>query len=122
MSLAEWPGDDWLRQAIVAGLSALIVQSLKFQPSGDMICMNADIWHVALKKICTIEEVDAPRIRSGFERLFGQVTEWPKPKELLDLMPPRPTRRALPEPPPTEEDRRRGKEKMNQLLQKMGIT
>lgn len=120
-ALSIWAEGDWLRWEIGAGLSALVAQSLKFQPGADMITMNADVWFVALKKICTIEEVDAPRIQAGFQRLFGQIAEWPAPKQLLALMPDRPPRRSLPMPEPTEADRQRGREVLQQLKDKMGI-
>lgn len=120
-ALSAWAGGDWLRVEIAAGLQALVAQSLKFQPGVDMITKNADIWFVALKKVCTIEEVDAPRIRTGFERLFSRISEWPAPKQLLDLMPARPVRRALPEPPISAEEHEKGMEKVRQLRDKMGI-
>ncbi|MDD2319155.1 MAG: hypothetical protein PHO83_03795 [Geobacteraceae bacterium] len=121
-ALNAWAEGDWLRWEIGTGLSALVAQSLKFQPGADMITMNADVWYLTLKKVCTIEQVDTPRIRAGFERLFGQVTEWPAPKQLIDVMPARPPRRSLPEPELTEADRQRGREVIQQLKDKMGIT
>jgi hypothetical protein len=121
VSLSEWAGNDWLRREISAGLQALVAQSLKFQPGADMIAMNADVWHVSLKKVCTIEPVDAPRIRAGFERLFGRVEEWPAPKQLLELMPARPPRQSLPMPELTEEERNRGRAALKTLKEKLGV-
>lgn len=121
VSLSEWAGNDWLRIEISAGLQALVAQSLKFQPGADMIAMNADVWHVSLKKVCTIEPVDAPRIRAGFERLFGRVEEWPAPKQLLELMPARPPRQSLPMPEPTEADRQKGLAVLKTLKEKLGV-
>lgn len=120
-ALEAWAGYDWLRREISAGLQVLVAQSLKFQPGADMIAMNADVWHLALKKVCTIEEVDAPRIRATFERLFAQVSEWPAPKQLLELMPARPARVSLPVPEPTEADRQKGREVLRELREKMSI-
>jgi len=120
-ALEAWAGDDWLCREIAAGLQALVAQSLKFAPGADLIAMNADVWFVSLKKICTIEEVDAPRIRAGFEKLFGQVQEWPAPKQLLELMPARPARVSLPVPEPTEADREKGREVLRNLREKMSI-
>lgn len=121
-ALSAWAEGDWLRWEIGIGLSALVAQSLKMQPGADMITKNADIWFVTLKKVCTVEEVDGPRIRAGFERLFGRIGEWPAPKQLLELMPARPPRQALREPPISEEEHQRGLEKIRQLKDKMGIT
>jgi hypothetical protein len=111
-ALSEWAGEDWLRQEISIGLKALVVQSLKNQPAAELITMNADVWHVALRtssKSLTIEEVDAPRIRVAFSKIFSTVTEWPAPKLLLDQLPTRPYRQSLPEPEETEEQRERGR-------------
>ncbi len=120
-TLADWAGNDWLRQEIAAGLQALVAQNLKFSPAGDMIARNADIWHLALKKVCFIEQIDAPRIRVGFERLFPEIKEWPAPAQLLEHMPRRLPQQSLPMPEPTEEDRRKGLEALSQLKAKMGI-
>lgn len=114
-TLAEWAEGDWLRAEIGAGLQALVAQSLKGQPGADTIALAADVWYVALRKKHDIEEVDAPRIRTGFERLFPTVTEWPTPKQLLALVPDRPARVSLPEPKPTEEQWQRGLEQARSL-------
>jgi len=113
--LAAWAGDDWLRIEICAGLQALVAQSLKFQPAAEMVTMNADVWHVALRRSLTIAEVDAIRIRKGFEKLFPTVTEWPAPKQLLALMPSRPPRVSLPEPKPTDEQIEQGRQSARTL-------
>lgn len=121
-SLAEWAGDEWLRREIAAGLQALVAQNLKFSPAGDMITRNADVWSLALRKVCFFEQLDAPRIRTGFERLFSQVKEWPAPAQLIELMPRRLPQQSLPVPEPTEEERQRGKEVFGQLKAKLGIS
>jgi len=120
--LSEWAGEDWLRRAISAGLQALVAQSLKGAPGVDTIARTADIWYVAMTRACTIEEVDTPRIRAGFERLFACVKEWPAPRDLLDLMPARPARVSLPAPEPTEADKRKGREVLRQLTEKFSIS
>lgn len=110
VALAAWAEGDWLRGEISAGLQALVAQSLKGQPAAETISLAADVWHVALRKTLDIQEVDTPRIRLGFERLFTQVTEWPAPKQLLNLLPSRPPRVSLPEPEKTDEEWSRGLE------------
>ena len=102
-ALAEWAGNDWLRQAIGEGLSALVAQNLKKAPAADAITLNADIWFQVLKSKCDIEEIDAPRIRRGFEKLFPKLEEWPAPKMLLEHMPPRPERAKIRHEPNPEE-------------------
>jgi len=120
-TLSDWAGNDWLRVEIAAGLQALVAQSLKFQPGVDIIAKNADVWFLALRNTCSIEQIDTPRLRTGFERLFSRVQEWPTPKQLLEQKPTRPPRQSLPIPEPTEEDRRKGLEMLGQLKDKMGI-
>jgi len=117
-ALSQWGGNDWLRMEIVCGLQALVVQSLKNQPAAELITMNADVWYVAMKKSLTVASVDAPRIRKGFERLFAKVQEWPAPKQLLELMPPREARVALPAPKPTEAEYQEGLVKARQLSER----
>lgn len=119
-SLVEWAVGDWLRGEISNGLQALVAQSLKGQPAADLITLNADVWHVALRKALTIEEVDAPRIRLGFEKLFQAVTEWPAPKQLLALMPSRPARVSLPAPKETAEQQEKGRHSARLLTEKYG--
>lgn len=114
-ALAEWSYGDWLRTEIGLGLSALIVRGLKNQPGADVITLTADTWHLALVKRCTVEQVDAERVRIGFERLLEGVLEWPQPKLLIDLMPPRSPRAALPAPKPTEEEYKRGAEELKKI-------
>lgn len=114
-ALAEWGKGDWLRNELALGIAALVVRSLKGQPGADIITLTADTWHLALVKRCTIEQVDADRVRSGFERLLEGVLEWPQPKLLLDLMPPRSPRLALTAPKQTEEQYQRGAEELQKI-------
>jgi len=114
-ALAVWAGEDWLRIEICAGLQGLVAQSLKFTPAAEMITLAADIWYVALRKSADIQEVDTVRIRTGFERLFPTVTEWPAPKQLLALMPSRPPRVTLPEPKPSDEHYEQGLQAVRKL-------
>jgi hypothetical protein len=116
-ALAIWAGDDWLRLDISAGLQALVAQSLRSQPAAELITLAADVWYVALRKSLDIEEVDSPRIRRGFERLFLKVTEWPTPKMLLELMPSRAPRMSLPEPKVTDEQFDKGLQMARNLSQ-----
>lgn len=91
----------WLRREIKAGLEALIVMGLPNQPAADVIHLTADIWLRAIRRGnigCDIEQIDAPRIREAFDRLFPELVEWPAPKLLLDRIPPRPKREELAEP------------------------
>jgi hypothetical protein len=63
-----------------------------------------------------IEQVDRPRLVAGFRYLEKNCTDWPKPKDLFEHMPPRPRRESLSEPPPNEEAIARGKRYVRDIL------
>jgi len=92
---------SWLKRELSAGLQALVALGLKNQPAAEVLSLTADIWLRAIRRGnigCDIEQIDAPRIREAFDRLFPELVEWPAPKLLLDRIPPRPKREALAEP------------------------
>lgn len=91
----------WLKREISSGLQALVALGLRNQPAAEVLPLTADIWLRAIRRGnigCDIEQIDAPRIREAFDRLFPDLVEWPAPKLLLDRIPPRPKREALAEP------------------------
>lgn len=112
--LDEWSGDDWLRRQIGMGLSGLVAQNLKFAPAAEIITNNADIWHVSLKPLLTIEEVDTDRIWKGFRALVGKLIEWPQPKQLIELLPPRPQREKI-RHTPSDNDYAAGAQALRQI-------
>lgn len=93
--LENWVDGDWLRQQISVCLTALVAQNLKFAPAAEIITANADIWYVSLKTVLTIESVDTERLYKAFHLLIPKLTEWPQPKQLIELLPPRPHRQAI---------------------------
>lgn len=94
-SLEAWVDGDWLRQQISVCLTALVAQNLKHAPAAEIITANADIWYVSLKNHLTIEQVDTDRLYKAFHVLIPKLTEWPQPKQLIELLPPRPQRQAI---------------------------
>lgn len=117
-ALVEWAGNDWLRCRIAYGLSACVAQTLKKQPAAEIITLNADTWYLALKSRLTIEEVDALRLAKGFELLLPTLTEWPQPKQLIELIPNRTKREAL-RYEPTDENRQQSLERLQELRDKL---
>lgn len=98
---SDAPAPSWLRREIKSGMEALVALGLQNQPAADVIHLTADIWLRAIRRGnigCDIEQIDAPRIREAFDRLFPELTEWPAPRLLLDRIPPRPRREALAAP------------------------
>lgn len=98
-SLEAWVDGDWLRQQISVCLTALVAQNLKHAPAAEIITANADIWYVSLKNHLTIEQVDADRLYKAFHVLIPKLIEWPQPKQLIELLPPRPVRQAIRQTP-----------------------
>ncbi|MRR33174.1 hypothetical protein EG829_00540 [bacterium] len=98
---------DWINDAVMDGLSALVALRLKGTPGEDMIELTADIWVRAFRQRVFIRELDEPRVRVAFDRIFSQVREWPAPLDVIELMPPRPPQKAL--PPPKISDEEHGK-------------
>jgi len=94
----------WVREVVGDGLSALLALRLKNTPAEDMIELTADIWVQAFRQRAFIEEVDAPRIREAFRRIFPRIREWPAPLDVIELMPPRPERLKLPQPKVSDEE------------------
>lgn len=90
---------DWIRGEVADGLQALLSLRLRNTPAEDMIELTADIWVQALALRVSAETIDAPRIREGFRLIFPRIREWPAPIDVIELMPPRPARAALPAPP-----------------------
>lgn len=112
----------WLRREIAAGLQALVSIALDNQPASEILPMTADVWLIAVQRGGVgigSEEVDAPRVREGFRRLFPLVKEWPKPKQLIEQIPGRPERQRLPAPPISAAECAAGKERFAELLQRL---
>lgn len=89
---------DWISDAVMDGLSALVALRLKGAPGEDSIEFTADIWVRAFRQHVFIRELDEPRIRAAFDRIFGRIREWPAPLDVIERMPPRPPQKALPPP------------------------
>ena len=120
-ALLEWAGQDWLRTAIAEGLQALIALSLENTPAADTITATADIWHLVLTKSrLDIEEIDQPRIVNAFTLLLAKrLGKWPEPKDLKELLPPRPQRTAL-RHDISEADRQLGRDAIRKLSEQLG--
>lgn len=87
----------WVRKAVGDGLEALVALRLKNTPPEDTIELTGDIWLRAFRQRVSIQELDEPRIRAAFDKIFPKVREWPAPLDVIELMPPRPPQLALPE-------------------------
>lgn len=95
---------DWINDAVMDGLSALVALRLKGTPGEDMIELTADIWVRAFRQRVFIQDVDEKRVRVAFDKIFSRVREWPAPLDVIELMPPRPPQLALPPPVLADEE------------------
>lgn len=107
-ALSEWAGLDWKRTAVAEGIAALVAANLKNAPAVDTIGYTADIW-LGIVAGCTIEEIDAPRIRASFAAILATAAEWPEPKALKEHLPRRPERAKVGHGI-SDEQRRQGRE------------
>ncbi len=121
VALSEWAGSGWLERGLAEGLSALLTLGLDGTPAADVICRTADIWRlVAQRQGLKIEEIDAPRIRKGFEKLLSQgLKRWPEPAALIEALPRRPERPKLDEPPLSAAEREAGKQRLRELREQL---
>ncbi len=105
---------DWLRVEIMNGLMGLLALRLENAPAADTITKTADIWEKALGPRVSVEQLDAPRIAAGFQRIFSLVRKWPAPIQVIELMPPRPRLKELPHIL-TAEQRAENKKRLQEL-------
>lgn len=82
---------QWLKDAVVEGLQALLVLRLNGIPAKDTLPATANVWIAAIssRPILWEEDRDKPRIRKAFMELAATAERWPSPAELLRAMPPR---------------------------------
>jgi hypothetical protein len=99
----------WFNNAITEGLQVLLTLSLQNQPALDTIEYTQRTWVAAVwdARHAWVED-DVPRIAAAFLALTRTADRWPAPKHLLAAMPRPVPPRSLPEPPLTDELRRRG--------------
>lgn len=118
---------EWLRSEVLDGLSKLVTLSLDRTPAVDVIVGTAETW---MEAICHrrewIERDDRLRVRQAFSSLAANCTTWPNPKQFLDALPARLTRKeqqALMSPEEMqrkEESRERVLQMLDQTAERLG--
>lgn len=101
------PPPAWLEHAIRRGFLQLVPLCLAYGPAPEMIQTTLMSWtRIFQNKGIDDAEHDPARIAVAFDRVAGEVTAWPAPKQVLDLMPdrPRPYFHKLPAPERTPEE------------------
>lgn len=121
--LAQWKqvGHDqpdwWLRLEIGGAFQQLVALSLPGTPAVEMLPATAELWlNLLTDRGITIEPVDRPRVRKGFNNLYTSLRQWPQVADLLEKLPPRPQRARLAEPEITDEQRAVNAARFSELL------
>lgn len=88
---------QWLQDAVLTGLQALLALRLKGSPSMDRLPATASVWITAIQSrpIGWNEKQDLWRIQRAFVDLASSTETWPAPKALLDRLQPRESQNKL---------------------------
>ncbi len=89
----------WFSNVIAAGLQRLAAMHLVGTPTDAGLDLACAVWIDTLwYRRDWHQDPDAARLRRAFAALSGSARRWPAPAELLDHLPARPQRPALPKP------------------------
>lgn len=91
--------------AVANGLKRLLVLRMEGAPSSDDMAAVLQVWLEALACDKHWEDDDDARVRAAFLRLCQTCMRWPQPAQLLNVLPPKDSPLALPEPPMSAEER-----------------
>ncbi len=97
---------------------------LEGSPSSDVIAAAVEVWLEAIERHGQWNEaLDKGRITQAFNRLINQYDRWPTPGKLIECIPPRAPKKALPIPKLSPAERAKNQARlrnlMNHLNQKM---
>lgn len=94
-TLAEWAGDDVLKQEIAGGFTQMAMGNIRGKPAAVDMAIIAEQWVQRLQeKEAFAAELDVPRLRTAFAAL-RDATDWPNVTVFVKLMPPRLIPRAM---------------------------
>lgn len=88
---------QWMKDAVLTGLQALLALRLKGSPSMDTLPATASVWITAIQSrpIGWNEKQDLWRIQRAFVDLASTTETWPAPKALIDRLQPRHPQKAI---------------------------
>lgn len=94
----------WFHNRVVSGLQFLWALGLTGTPASELATLTASSWVHALWRhpVAWSEELDSYRLYEAFTTLGARVERWPAPRQVLDNMPARAPRPALPWVPATQ--------------------
>ncbi len=91
--------DKWFSAVIAEGLQRLAAMRLASTPADEGLELACAVWIDTLwHRRAWHEDPDATRLRQAFTALAGHARRWPAPADLLDQLPAKPQRPALPKP------------------------
>ena len=106
----------WFGRLVSEELSRLYLLRLEFSPSNDTFPAVVDVWISALwQSRHWQEELDKARLQQGFNQLLISQKTWPKPADLMRVLPDRPPVVALPQPELTAEQKARNRARVAEL-------
>jgi hypothetical protein len=100
MNAAQDDVPPWFFNAVVSGLQFMWALGLPGTPASDLATLTAQAWVQALHSapFAWNEEQDRARLQEAFKAAASQAERWPTPRAVLNALPPRPVRAALPGP------------------------
>ena len=112
------PAPQWLLSEVSGGLQRLIFLALPGTPAAETIALTAHAWADAFWYAPKEwdRDLDVPRIAAAFRGIGHRLERFPTPKAILEAMPARPPRPALPEPEISEAERRRNLRRIAQIM------
>lgn len=104
---------------IVSGLQRLCALSLAGTPPDETIVLTAQTWADALWQSSPYWDLerDSERITKGFTQLILTCDRWPTPAQLRAVLPSRAPQLALPEPPMSDEQKQRNRERLRVIVE-----
>lgn len=91
--------EPWFSRVIAEGLQRLAAMHLAAAPTAAGLDLACAVWIDTLwHRRAWHEDPDAARLRQAFTALAGHARRWPAPADLLDQLPAKPQRPALPKP------------------------
>lgn len=120
-ALAEWSGEDWLKQELAAGFAELAAMNLQGRPAAADLAVVASRWEKRLRERTQwAEEYDRMRFQTAFAALQNG-SEWPNVTDFIRNLPPRLIpREMLDKPKPDRERGRAEMEKVKESLKQKG--
>lgn len=122
-AIAEWAHDgDFLKGVLSIGLGKLFALNLSNKPAAADLIAVAKIWHEELlnQRKDWQADLDKKRIEKAFQYLSAHAEKWPNPKDLIQVMLPRPEQNKLVCPPLTEEQKKKNKKLLEDIKTKIG--